>query len=202
VAGFIIDLVQGSLLIEVQTASFASIKRKLLALVPNHPMVLVYPIAQEKWVVKRPLEKAGKYPRRKSPKRGALLDLFEELVSFPNLIDHPNFSLDVALTEEEEWRRWSPKQGWRRKGWVIEERRLLRIIEIQRFSSRLDIAPLIPATLPERFTTEELAQATHRSRRFARKMAYCLRHLMLITPVGKRGNALLYTRDPRAESVP
>ena len=98
VDGFIIDIVRGDLLIEIQTRNFSAIKRKLNQLTANHPVRLVYPIACEKWIVKLP--KDGKSPksRRKSPKRGALVDLFAELVSFPDLLASPNFSLDVLLS--------------------------------------------------------------------------------------------------------
>ena len=50
VDGYIIDIVRGDLLVEIQTRNFAAIKRKLLALVPHHPVQLVYPIAREKWI--------------------------------------------------------------------------------------------------------------------------------------------------------
>ena len=50
--GYIIDVIRDQLLIEIQTASFASLKRKLYALTARHPVRLVYPVAREKWLVK------------------------------------------------------------------------------------------------------------------------------------------------------
>lgn len=193
--GFVIDVVQGDLLIEIQTKNFSSMKRKLSKLTVDHKVRLVYPIAQEKWIVKLPTRRSAKPSRRKSPKRGRLDDLFEELVSFPKLLDNPNFSIMVLLIQEEELRRYDAKRAWRRKGWVTEERRLLNVVEQQLFESPSDIATFIPTDLPDTFTTSDLAVAIGRPRRLAQKMAYCLREMGVITQVGKRANAIIYQRD-------
>ena len=52
VDGFVVDILRGELLIEIQTKNFAAMKRKLYQLVPHHPVRLVYPIARERWIVK------------------------------------------------------------------------------------------------------------------------------------------------------
>ena len=87
-----------------------------------HRIRLVYPIAQEKWIVKLAKDNSVGFTRRKSPKRGRVEDLFWEMVSFP--FANPNFSLEVLMIREEEVRRYDGKRKWRRRGWVIEERRI------------------------------------------------------------------------------
>ena len=96
--GFIIDIQRGDLLIEVQTKSFHAIKRKLSSLVENHQVRLVYPIPERKWII-RITESGESVSKRKSPRRGKLVDLFYELVSIPNLIARENFSLEVLMIE-------------------------------------------------------------------------------------------------------
>ena len=194
VGGFIADIVRGDLLIEIQTASFASIKRKLLELTTHHPVRLVYPIARQKWIVKLAEDGHSQFSRRKSPKRGMVEDVFAELVSFPTLLDSPNFSLEVLLIREEEVRRHHPNRGWRRRGWLTHERRLLEVVDRQRFETPTEMANLLPSTLPEPFTTSDLAASLPRPRRLAQRMAYCLREMQVIDPVGKQGNAILYVR--------
>lgn len=66
VDGFIIDLVRSHELIEIQTINFASIKRKMVKLLKNHRVRLVYPIAIEKWIVKPSDSNDRGYNRRKS----------------------------------------------------------------------------------------------------------------------------------------
>ena len=195
VDGFVIDIVRGELLIEIQTTSLASLKRKLLTLTDSHRVRLVYPIPREKWIIKLAKDGQGAPSRRKSPKRGKMEDLFGELVSFPKLLAHPNFALDALLIQEEEIRRYDGKRGWRRRGWVTQERRLLRVEDQRRFSTPGDLGELLPSDLGEPFTTSGLAKAIARPRRLAQRMAYCLREMGEIEPVGKQGNAILYARS-------
>ncbi|HUM72427.1 MAG TPA: hypothetical protein PLK31_26685, partial [Chloroflexota bacterium] len=79
VDGYVVDIVRGARLIEIQTGNFTALKSKLGRLLENHPIHLLYPVAQEKWIVR---ETAVGHPlsRRKSPKRGQVVDVFDELV--------------------------------------------------------------------------------------------------------------------------
>src|SRR5215813_1057837 len=113
VGGFVIDIVRDDLLIEIQTRNFASISSKLSKLTRSYEVRLVYPVVQEKWIVRMGTDGAGSFVRRKSPKRGRLEDLFWELVSIPQLLANPNFSLEVLMIREEEVRRYDGK----RKRW-------------------------------------------------------------------------------------
>ena len=101
VDGFVIDIVRDDLLLEIQTGNFSSIKSKLQDLVRAHQIRLIYPIAQQKWIIKKAKDKGGKITRRKSPQRGRVENLFWEMVSFPQLLANQNFSLEILLTKEE-----------------------------------------------------------------------------------------------------
>jgi len=192
VDGFVIDIVQDDLLLEIQTSNFASIKSKLIDLVRAHRVRLIYPIAQEKWIVKLAKDNRGRETRRKSPKRGRVEDLFWEMVSFPQLLANPHFSLEVLLIREEEVRRYEGKRKWRRRGWVIEERRLLGVADQRLFEEPADWRALLPESLGESFTTRDLAEAMGIRRQLAQKMAYCLRKVRVIELIGKRGRANSY----------
>lgn len=188
VGGFVIDIVRDGLLIEIQTSNFSALKSKLPVLVSQYPLQLIYPIAREKWIVK---PKGG--GRRKSPRRGCIEDLFVELVSFPELMAHDNFSLRVLFIQEEVLRRQDGKR-WRRGGWVTGERRLLDVIGQQLFQTPSDLAALLPPGLPEQFTTEDLAKELDKPRWLAQKMTYCLRGMGALESVGKRSRSILYSR--------
>jgi hypothetical protein len=195
VDGYIVDIVRGDLLVEVQTGSFSSIGDKLADLSARHPVRLVYPIAEKKWIVKVD-DDGARVSRRRSPKRGSLEHVFGGLVSFPRLVWRGNFSVDVLLTHEEEIRRHDKSRAWRRRGWVTEERRLLEVVDRQLLSTPADIAALLPVDLPRPFTTADLATGLGQPRWLAQKMAYCLRKMGVIENTGKRGNAILYVRAP------
>jgi hypothetical protein len=198
VDGYIVDVVRPGLLIEIQTGSFSSIKNKLMALSESYDVLLVYPVPAQKWLVTAPDEgePASHSPtRRKSPKQGTAEEIFRELVRLPPaLIRRPTFSIEIAFTHEDELRHYDARKGWRRRGWVADDRILLDVVDRQRFTCPADFAALLPASLPADFTTTDLARAMHRPRWLAQKMAYCLREMDLIEPVGHRRRSLLYRR--------
>jgi hypothetical protein len=192
--GFHIDVVRNELLIEVQTQSFSSIRRKLEALVKKHPVRLVFPIAQGKWIVRFAEDGSTLLGRRKSPKKGNIFHLFVELVSFPDLIKHRNFSIEVVFTLEEEIRRDDGLGSWRRKGFSIADHRLLEVIDSRLFEKPADFLALLPEALPDPFSTKDLAEGTNNPRWLTQKMAYCLRKMGVIEAVGKSGNSVLYSQ--------
>jgi hypothetical protein len=190
VDGYIVDAVAGDLLVEVQTRNFGAMRAKLAALLPKHRVRLVVPIAGRRWIVK--VHADGRIDRRRSPKRGDPLHLFAELVALPVLLAHPNFELEVILTEDEELRTYVPGKAWRRHGWVVEGRRLVAVQERHLFRQPDDLMTLLPRDLPADFTTADIATVGHVPRRLAQQAAYCLSALELIERVGKRGNLHVY----------
>ena len=193
VDGYIVDILRGDLIIEIQTANFSAIARKIRDLVSRHQVRLVYPLPCDLWIVKLPQKKGDGTTRRKSPKHQGVVDVFEELVSFPELITQRNFQLEVVLTREEELRSFEQGKRWRRRGWVTVERRLLEVSETVSLLSHRDFLALIPGDLPEEFLTSDIAAAIGRPRHLAQKIAYCLRTCGLIEQVGSEGNAIVYS---------
>ncbi len=167
--GFVIDIRRGDQLIEVQTVSFAAMARKLDRLLAEHPIRLVHPIAVETWLVK-----PGARPRR-SPRRNDLHALFDELVSMPTLLDHPNLTIEVVLVTVERHQVPDPKLRRGRGGWRTVDRQLREIRSRHRFDTVADLASFVPAGLPPVFTTRDLARVAGITVDRAQKMAYCLR---------------------------
>ena len=201
VGRFVIDIVRDNLLIEIQTRNFASINAKLRELTRSYEVRLVYPVVQEKWIVRSATGNGGVTVRRKSPKRGRLEDLFWELVSIPQLLSHPNFSLEVLMIREEEVRRYDGRRKrWRRRGWVIEGRRLMEVVERRLFGNSADWLAFVPDGL-QSFTTKDLATIVDTNRELAQKMAYCLREAKMIELIGKDGRANLYRVAERELNV-
>jgi len=192
VDGFIVDIVRDDLLIEIQTRNLSAINAKLRKLTRSYAVRLVYPVVQEKWIVRSATGDGGRAVRRKSPKRGRLEDLFWELVSIPHLLAHPNFSVEILMIREEEVRRYEGKRKrWRRRGWVIDGRRLVDVVDRRVFGNSADWLTFVPDGL-QSFTTKDLATVADTRRELAQKMAYCLRHGRMIELIGKQGRSNLY----------
>ncbi len=199
VDGFFIDIVRprpagDDLLVEIQTKNLFGLKRKLARLTETHEVRLVYPIGQEKWIVR--VGDGGEIVgRRRSPKRSGVETVFAELVSFPRLLQHPNFTLEVLLIQEEEVRVRDETVNWRRRGWATSERRLLGVLSSHVFQQPADFLALVPPALPDPFTPVELARALDRPAWLARRMTYCLKEMGVLAPAGKRGRSNLFVRS-------
>jgi len=199
IEGYLIDIVRDGLFIEIQTRSFSSIKAKLLDLVPDHRVRLVHPVAEKKWIVR--IDGTGnELSRRRSPRRGRVEDVFLELVYMPVLIREPNFSLEVLLVHAEEVLIDDGRGSWRRKRWSIHDRRLLEVVGSAVFDSPSDFLGLLPESLPDTFTTRDLAETSGLRINIAQKMIYSLRHMGVVEAVGKKGRASLYSITNRLGS--
>jgi hypothetical protein len=165
--GFVIDIRRGDLLIEVQTGSFGAMANKLDRLLGHHRLLLVHPIA-----VSTRLVRPGAAPRR-SPKKGSIYSLFDELVSIPTLLDHPNLTIEVALVAVDRMQAPDPTARRGRGGFRTVDRRLTEIVAVERFTTAADLARLVPPGLPQPFTTADLARCAGIARDSAQKMAFC-----------------------------
>jgi hypothetical protein len=190
--GYFIDIVRGERLIEIQTAHLYALKPKLRKLLDGYSLTLVHPIAQERWIVR---QTAGGHPisRRKSPKRGRVINAFSELVRIGDLLRHPNLSLLIMLIQEEEIWRDDGRGSWRRRGWTLYDRRLLSVVEEHTLDMPADYLALLPAGLPQPFRNRELAAALPCRPHLAQKMTYTLRQMELLVANGKNGRALQFT---------
>ena len=187
VDGFIVDVVRDGELVEIQTASFSSAARK-----DRHRIRLVHPLAVERWLVRVDADGAI-VSRRRSPKRALPVDVFDELVAFPELIAHPNFTLELVLMREEEVRGPIPEGARYRypREWWRLDRRLLDVVETIVVVDAADLAALLPP-LPETFTSADVRAATRRSKRICMRATYCLTKAGAAESVGKQGRLQAY----------
>lgn len=189
---YIIDLVREDSLIEIQTKNFSAIGNKLRDLVKYNKVMLVHPIAIEKYIVTTEGPE-GIITRRKSPKKGKLVDLFDELIRIPDLMVEDNFILEILMTKVEEIRCKDGKGSWRRKGVSIMDRKLVEVVEKITFKEVKDFLIFLPQELPNNFTNKDLAKTLKVTVLKARKITYCFRKMKLITEVGKFKNELIFS---------
>jgi len=184
---YVIDIQRGDLLIEIQTRQLYKLRKKLAWLLDQgYTVRLVHPVKVEKWIVRE--NASGEVlARRKSPKKGKVLDAFRELGRCGEILLRPGFVLEIVLVQvEEHWR--DDRQGsWRRKGWSLQDHHLLGVVEQQVFSCPEDYLAVLPGALPQPFTNRELAKHAHCTVLQAGHLSYTLRALGLVEVVGKKG---------------
>jgi hypothetical protein len=190
---YIIDILRDNLLIEIQTKNFSALKEKLQTLTKTHKVRLVYPLPEHKMITCTAKDNTVIY-KRKSPRKGSLFDVFRELVMIPEVIGEENFSLEILFVDEEEVRCADGKGSWRRRGVSIKERRLLDVNSRVLFKNKADFLKLLPESLNEAFTNNELALQAKISSRVARQITYCYRKSGFIQVTGKRGNAFVFQK--------
>lgn len=198
VCGYRIDAIVDGVLIEIQQAALAALRRKTQALLQSHPVLIVKPLCAAKTIVRLKRKNGPVAWTRTSPRHETLYHLFHELVHFVELFPHPRLTLEVLLTEQEETRIPRRRRWIRAKDFVVQDRRLTAIRSRHAFRTAGDLGALLPAGLDDTFTTAEIARLAGIPRWLAQKMAYCLRRAAAIVVVGKRRNALLYARLPSA----
>lgn len=190
-----IDVVTGNRLIEIQRSGLSSIRDKIRYLLDqNYRVEVVKPLVVRKRLVKLSRKNGKVVDRRWSPKRGTIMDIFDELLYFTRVFPHPNLRLICPMIDMEEIR--FPGHGKRRRrrtgDFVVKDRLLSEIHETHVFDTAQDLHRLLPKNLPTPFDTKELAEGLKMRRGDAQKIAYVLRHTGSVELVGKRGNANLF----------
>jgi hypothetical protein len=188
-----IDAIRDEELIEVQCASLSAIRAKCQNLLKRHRVRIVKPVIARTRIAK--VKKAGGkvVSRRMSPKRGSVLDVFEELIYFTRVFPHPNLTIEIPMVEVEQLRGPQRKSRRWHRGYKVHDVRLETIAEHIELRDPADLFRLIQwPRAPDHFNTADLASAIDRPRWFAQKVAYVLRQTGAIDAVNRSRTGVVY----------
>lgn len=194
IGSYFADICRGSEIIEIQTGQFHRLREKLAAFLPDHTVTVVYPIAAQKWLVWIDEETGETTKRRRSPKHATPLEAFIELYRIKSLLPEKNLRICLLMLHVEEYRLLN---GWskdRKKGSWCNDRIPTGIEEEIILENVADYAALLPAALPDPFTSNDLAKYAHVSVRLAQTTLNVLTSLGAVTRIGKDGRKLLYQK--------
>lgn len=157
-------------------------------------MHLVLPITQVKTITS--LDAAGEITSsRRSPRKGGIHDIFDQLVNLRQFLGDGNFSIEALLVHVEEIRQPRTMRRRRWRDWEVKERRLIEVFDQVGFQHTGDFLAAIPSDLEEPFTTADLARAIGRPRRVGQRIAYTLREMGALTLVNKTREGFHYVRN-------
>ena len=186
------DVYDGERITEIQTRNFSKLRPKLARMLPDYPVTVVFPIPRNKRLIWMDPESGEMSPPRKSPKTGTAWDVFPELYYIRDYLRGPRLTVRLVYLDMDEYKLLN---GWsrdRKKGSCRMERIPTALAGEESFSAPADFAALLPAGLPEPFTTADLAKALRVRTDRARKIVYVLYGIGSIQREGKSGNAFLY----------
>jgi hypothetical protein len=193
VDGFRIDAVApDGALVEVQSGSLGPLRAKVGRLVDaGHRVRVVKPVVLTRRILRSRRDGGPVASTRRSPRRGALLDVFDDLPGLAALLARPGAALEVLGVAIDELR----VDRRRRPGYRVLDRVLIEVLATERIDDPADLWRLVACdALPAAFTTRDLAATLDRPLWFAQRVAYCLRQSGAARVEGKRSNLRVYAR--------
>ncbi len=201
VGAFRIDAVRDDELIEIQCASLSAIRAKATELLRRHRLRIVKPIIVRTRILKSKTKEGKITSRRMSPKRGDVLDIFEELIYFTRVFPHENLTIELPLVTVAQHRL--PAAGRRRRRWQKDYRiadvTLESIDDGSELTSPADLLGLLSVgdravvtRQTETFDTADLAKRLGKPRWVTQKIAYVLRHCGAIEAHGRTRTGIRY----------
>jgi hypothetical protein len=189
VAGFRADAIDAEgCLIEVQAGPLGLLKGKLATLLEAHRVRVIKPVILERRIVRRDRADGPDRSSRRSPKRGDLLDVFDDLVGLARVFPHPRLTIEVVGVNIDEVR------VDRRRGYRVVDRRLIEVMTSATLRTADDLWSLLPVGLDGPFTTLDCARKLGRPVAFAQRLAYCLRHAGAVAERGFDRRRRVYER--------
>jgi hypothetical protein len=194
IAGFRIDAIDDTgRLIEIQSGALGPLCAKLQKLLPAYRLRIVKPVVLGRRLIRRLRHDGPIVSTRRSPKRGTLVDVFDDLIGVVRVFPHVNLEIEVLGVTIDEVR----VARRRRPGYTVADRCLGEIHEAATLARAVDLWSLLPLDCDggNPFTTIDLARRLDRTLWFAQRVAYCLRKTGAARVVGKTGNSLIYVRE-------
>lgn len=197
VGRYVADVVmQDGCIVEIQTRSLSSIKKKLAVFLEQYEVVLVHPVPHLRWMRTVEGETGLTGPRRRCGREGCVWDAFRELSFLHDFLARPNLHIVLPLVDVEELRL----KGSRRNARV--DRIPAGLFDEIRLFSPQDYWELLPEGLPELFSTREVSRLLGVSPDTARLILYVMFHAGALLRAGKEGNRFLYCRNREVRRLP
>ncbi len=187
VGNCVADIVGTHGVIEIQTRQFHRLSNKLVHLLPEAPVTVVYPVIRRKRILwidpgTGELTRSGTFRAFQKPER-----VFAELYRIRAHVTHPNFRLCIVVMDAEDFR--------------CENRRINKIdriptglVDVQYYAAPSDFRVFLPEGLPETFTSAQLANIRKIPRTDAQQLLRMLVLLGQAEVIGKDGRTNIYRR--------
>lgn len=195
IGGFVADVIGENGIIEIQTAGFEKLRKKLEVFLSVSRVTVVYPIPRHKWIISIDPETGEQGKRRRSPVTGIPADVFPELYKIKPFLGNENFRLCIVMLDVDEYRAPPEKDGLkrgRRRGYVRYDRIPRELAEEIYVGGEYGWGYFIPDGLPEEFTSYDFGKLSGVGQKYGSFMLNILTSADAVERIGKRGNSYLY----------
>lgn len=183
--GHVYDILTKDTVIEIQTKNLSKLLSKSLdTLDHQYKIKIVFPLVINKWIETQD-ENGTILSCRKSPVRGSIYSVFDELTGLYQVLLNENFSLDIVEVDILETRTkyqepvQSPNKRQRhRKYYLKTGKNLKEILDTKEFSNKNDYLKLIPESILPEFCAKDLAKALKENKTLP-SSAYKKAHIMI-----------------------
>jgi hypothetical protein len=202
VGSYIVDILRGTHVVEVQTGNLSAIRDKIGALLESYTVEVVLPLSSRTTILLVGDDDA-EVSRRQSPRHAGFADAFTHLVYITSLISHPGLTIRVLLVRELQVRRADGRGSRRRRGVSIVSRALESVEAERTVRTPDDLWCLLgEVSLPDEFTTSDIASVARIRRKPAQAAAYTLRQTGRIESMGRGADGVRYRRVSGADERP
>ena len=177
---------------EIQTRQFNKLRGKLDFFLKEHTVTVVYPVTNYNYLRWVTPDTGEITPPKKSTRRGNPLQVFAELYRIRPFLSHPNFSLKLVLMDMEEYRMLDGYGKDKKKRATKCDKFPLKLVAEYDIETPRDYMMLLPAELPEVFTTRDFAKLAKIPVGLAQTTLLLLSELNVVLRTGKQGNSYLY----------
>ncbi len=191
IEGMVAYIFTGNEILEIQMKAFDKMRKKLSVFLDLYPVTIIHPVIRRKEIILISKETGEILRKRKSPVTGSTYFIFKELYKLKPFLTNPNLRFHIVVMDAED-HRIDVKSG--RKYYTKLDSFPTKIIEEKTISSIGDYEGWLPSSLPETFTSKDLAKSLNIKIEISRNMLNVLYHLGIVKRVGKSGNTILYSR--------
>lgn len=199
IGNYVADICVDGEIIEIQTRNLNALRDKLSFFLQDHEVTVCHPITHKKWISWINLETGEISNKRKSTKTGNFCHVFPELYKIKMFLNHPHLHFIFPLIDVEETRYLN--------GWSYDKKRgssrcdgiPTTLFDELRIDSKKDFIKFIPQGLPEEFTVKDFAKSAKVNERVASCAVNVLFEVNIISRIGKKGRAYLYTISENLE---
>ncbi len=192
IAGMYADIFTGESIVEIQSASFDKLRRKLAVFLPLYPVHIVYPVIRTRQIILMDEVSGEVIHKRRSPLKGAAFDIFFELTKIRSLLSDERLSVTAVVMDAVDYRYRPTKKTYRQKHKKHDLVPCLYVHSLHLCGIE-SYRALLPDALPQRFCSKDFARIMSVKIATARAMLNVLHHLGISRRVGRDKQGYIYT---------